>query len=83
MITVVKQDSDLGDVEWLRSEVIDMLSEHLNQTSIIGHVSWCAVCKERKSQCIDSQMSLDAVGSFVEAKALGFNASIASVFHGL
>ena len=60
-----------------------MLAQHLNQTLIIGYVGRRAVREERESQRIDGQMTLDAIGRFVEAKALGVDTSVAGILHRL
>ena len=83
MITVVEQDSNFRDVDWLGTEVVNVLGEHRNETFIIRDVSRCAVCEEWEPQRIDRQMTLDAIGRFVEAKALGVNAGITGILHRL
>jgi hypothetical protein len=39
--------------------------------------------KNGKQACINGEMSFDAVGTFVKAKALGLNTGIAGILHGL
>jgi len=39
--------------------------------------------KNGKQACINGEMSFDAVGTFVKAKAFGLNTGIAGILHGL
>ena len=39
--------------------------------------------KNPKQACINGEMSFDAVGTFVKAKAFGLNTGIAGILHGL
>ena len=50
---------------------------------VIGDIGFRAVGKKRKAQRINGEMSFDAVGTFVKAKAFGFNTGIAGILHSL
>ena len=66
MIAIVKQNSGLGQIVRFRFKVIDVVCEHFNQTLVVGDTSFCTVSKERESQYVYGEMSLDTIRAFIE-----------------
>lgn len=83
MIPIVKQDGYLCDVNGFSSEVVEILAQQFNQTLIVGHTSLGAVGKKWQPQCIDGEMSFDAIGVLVMTEPFRLGTGIARIFHRL
>ena len=83
VITVIQQDRDFRNIHRLRPEVVNVVRQHLNHPRIVRKIGASTVREERKPQRIDGEMSLNAIGRFVEAKAFGLNTRIAGILHSL
>lgn len=66
MITVVKEDSALGNVDWFQLKVINVEPEHLEQSYIICNIGFCAMGKEGKAKSINGETPFYAICCFVE-----------------
>lgn len=83
MVAMIQQDRNLGNVHRFRAEIVDVVRQHFNESSIIRNVCFRAVRKERKAQRIDCQMPFDTIGRFVKAKSFRLDTRIAGVLHRL
>lgn len=64
-------------------EIVDVEPQHFKQSLIIRNIRSCAMGKEGKPKCINSQMSINSVRCFVETKSFRVLTRIASIFHRL
>jgi len=80
---MVEQNRDFWDVDRLAAKVVEVVAQQFNQTLIVGHTCFGAVCEEWQAERIDGQMSLDGISALVMAEPFGLNPSIAGVFHRL
>ena len=83
VITVIKQDGDLGKFKGFCLEVSNVLNQPLQQARIIRHIGWSTVRKKGKPQRIHREMPLNPIRRFVEAKAFRVHTRIASILHRL
>ncbi len=80
---MIEQNRNFGDVDRLAAKVVEVFAQQFNQTLIVGHTRFGAVREEWQTQCIDGEMSLDAISTLVMAEPFGLNPGIAGVFHRL
>ena len=83
MVAIIKQNSDLGNIDGLFLEIVDVGREHFKQSSVIRDVGCSGVSEERKTKRINSQMAFDAIRCFVEAKTFRVDAGGTGIFHRL
>ena len=80
---MVDQNRNLGNIHRLGAEIVDVLGEQFNQASVIEPIGRGAEREKGKSQGVDCEMSLDAIGGFVEAEPFGSHTSVARILHRL
>ncbi len=83
VISVVKQNGNLWEIDRLSTKVVFVAAQHFNQPLVIRDIRFRAMGKKRQSQSIDGKMSLNTVGALVMTKPFGFNTGITGVFHRL
>jgi hypothetical protein len=67
---MVEQNRNFGDVDRLAAKVVEVVAQQFNQTLIVGHTCFGAVCEEWQAERIDGQMSLDGISALVMAEPL-------------
>ncbi len=80
MISVVKQDRNLRNVNGFRPKVIQIAAQQFNQSLVIGNVGLDAMGEEGKPQRINGKMAFDAISAFVVTKPFGGNTGVTSIF---
>ena len=80
---MIYKNRDFRNVHRFGLKIRDICDQHINQALIIRCARFRAKSKERKAKRINSQMSFNPVGCFVNAKPFGIDAGIAGVLNGL